>query len=265
MATNDHVPHVSRYVGFPTYAQKTGYPGGMSDEEVRRNAILARLPESEFAQLRPHLRLEHSEMKRAAYEPGKPIADVYFPLTSVYSVVAIADGQVQVEVATVGYEGMVGLPVYLGAASTPQASFCQIPGDTARIGVADFHQLLSRDGALHALLNRFTQATMVQVSQNVVCNRSHPTKVRMARWLLTTQDRVGRGEFPLTQEFLAQMLGVHRPTVSDPAQRLQSEGLIRYRRGVITVTDRDGLERTACECYRIVKSEFDDLRNHRGR
>jgi Mn-dependent DtxR family transcriptional regulator len=105
---------------------------------------------------------------------------------------------------------------------------------------------------------------MVQVAQNVVCNRGHPTDMRMARWLLTTQDRAGREEFPLTQEFLAQMLGVHRPTVSETAQRIQAQGLIRYSRGVIAIVDRDGLERTACECYRIIKDEFDDLRKHRS-
>jgi CRP-like cAMP-binding protein len=225
---------------------KTGYTPGMTEADFRRNAILAQLPESERAALLPHLRLEQSEIKRAAF-----------------SLVAVTSGQIQLEVATVGYEGMVGLPAYLGATSSPQAAFCQVPGHTLRVGVNDFRQALSRDGVLHALLNRFTQATMVQVSQNVVCNRSHSTEIRLARWLLTTQDRVGRDEFPLTQEFLAQMLGVHRPTVSDTAQRIQVEGLIRYRRGIITITDRDGLERRACECYRIVKAEFDDLRNHR--
>lgn len=233
------------------------------EQDVRRNAILAQLPEPELAELQPHLRLENTEIKRPAYEPGKPITDIYFPLTSVFSLVAVADGQVQLEVATIGYEGMVGLPVYLGATSSPQAAFCQIPGDTVQIGVEAFRRGLVRDGTLHALLNRFTQATMVQVSQNVVCNRSHSTEVRMARWLLTSGDRVGRDEFPLTQEFLAQMLGVHRPTVSDTAQRIQAQGFIRYRRGVITIADREGLEKKACECYRVVKAEFDDLRNHR--
>lgn len=237
----------------------------MTEEEVRRNAILAQLPHAEFAALQPHLRLEHSEIKRAAYEPGKPIADIYFPLTSVYSLVAMADGQIQLEVATVGHEGMVGLPVYLGATSSPQAAFCQIEGDTVRISVPDFRQALGRDGTLHALLNRFTQATMVQVSQNVVCNRSHSTEVRMARWLLTTRDRVGGDVFPLTQEFLAQMLGVHRPTVSETAQRIQAQGLISYRRGIITIADGPQLEQKACDCYRIVKAEFDDLRNHHRR
>jgi CRP-like cAMP-binding protein len=235
----------------------------MSQNDFRRNAILAQLPDAEFAALKPHLQLEQSEMKRPAYEPGKPITDIYFPLTSVYSLVAVVGGQIQIEVATIGHEGMVGLPAYLGATQSPQAAFCQVPGETVRMSVEEFREALSRDGALHELLNRFTQATMVQVSQNVVCNRTHSTEVRMARWLLTTQDRVGRDEFPLTQEFLAQMLGVHRPTVSETAQRIQAMGLIRYSRGVITITDRDGLERAACECYSIIKAEFDDLRNHR--
>jgi CRP-like cAMP-binding protein len=236
----------------------------MTDDELRRNAILGQLPHSEFSALRPHLRLEQAELKQQAYQPGQPITDIYFPVTAVYSVVAVADGKVVLEVATVGYEGMVGLPVYLGAASSPQGAFCQVPGATVRISSADLRQALSRDGALHELLNRFTQATMVQVAQNVVCNRSHTTDQRMARWLATTQDRVGHDEFPLTQEFLAQMLGVHRPTVSETARRIQFRGLIRYSRGVITVTDREGLVNAACDCYRILKREFDDLRNHRG-
>ncbi|MEZ0362170.1 Crp/Fnr family transcriptional regulator [Mycobacterium sp. pUA109] len=235
----------------------------MNDDDFRRNVILAQLPEREFGALRPHLCLEQSEIKRPAYEPGKPISDIYFPLTAVYSLVAIADGRVVLEVATIGYEGMVGLPVYLGATSSPQAAFCQVPGATVRISVDDFRRALGHDGVLHALMNRFTQATMVQVAQNVVCNRSHPTETRMARWLATTADRVGRDEFPLTQEFLAQMLGVHRPTVSETAQKIQARGLIRYRRGVITVTDRPELERAACECYHIIRAEFEDLRRHR--
>jgi CRP-like cAMP-binding protein len=233
----------------------------MTADEFRRNAILAQLPDSEYVQLKPHLRLEPSEMKHPAYEPGKPIADIYFPLSSVYSLVAVVDGRVGLEVATIGHEGMVGLPVYLGASSSPQAAFCQIPGDSARITVDEFRQALARDGTLHTLLNRFTQATMVQVAQNVVCNRSHSTEARMARWLLTTQDRVRSDEIRLTQEFLAQMLGVHRPTVSDTAQRIQDQELIRYSRGTIIIADRRRLERKACECYGIVKAEFDAITN----
>lgn len=231
----------------------------MSQDPFRRNAILQQLPDREYAKLRSHLRLEHAEMKQTAYQPGGAITDVYFPLSAVYSLVAGTGQGLAVEVATIGKEGFVGLPVYLGATSSPQTAFCQVPGDTAHLSTEQFRQALSRDGALHARLSRFTQATMVQVSQNVVCNRSHPAEMRMARWLLTTQDRVGRDEFALTQEFLAQMLGVHRPTVSETAQKIQAEGLIRYRRGVITITDRQRLHDKACDCYDVVKAEFDTI------
>ena len=235
----------------------------MTTDGFHRNAILAQLPEQEYSKLRPHLQLERPQIKHSAYRPGEAITDVYFPLSSVYSVVAVADGRVVLEVATIGHEGMVGLPVFLGATSSPQAAFCQVAGETARVSVSNFRQGLTRDGYLHGLLNRFAQATMVQISQNVVCNRTHPTEARMARWLLTTQDRVGREHFQLTQEFMAQMLGVHRPTVSDTAGRLQKDGLIRYSRGNMGIINRPDLERIACECYRIVKDEFDDLGRYR--
>lgn len=234
----------------------------MPEPDLRRNAILAQLPDHELAALQPDLHIERPGLRQSAYEPRKPIADIYFPLTSVYSLVAMAEEKIAVEVATIGYEGMVGLPVYLGAASSPQAAFCQIQGATARIAVDDFRRALSRDGALHALLNRFTQATMVQIAQNVVCNSTHPTDARMARWVVTTHDRVGSDEFPLTQEFLSQMLGVHRPTVLETAQRMQTEGSIRYSRSTMTIVDRRALERRTCACYRIVKAEFDDLRDN---
>lgn len=237
----------------------------MDSDALRRNVILGQLPDSEFSRLRPHLQVEDSGMKQVAYEPDEPIDDVYFPISSVFSVVAVTDGRIVLEVATIGSEGMVGLPVYLGASSSPQAAFCQVPGVTARVSVHHFREALTRDGALHSLLNRFTQATMVQIAQNVVCNRSHSTEARMARWLLTTQDRASRDEFPLTQEFLSQMLGVHRATVSDTARKLQAEELIRYSRGVITIAHRERLERTACECYGIVKREFDDIHDKRKR
>ncbi|OBK44067.1 Crp/Fnr family transcriptional regulator [Mycobacterium kubicae] len=233
----------------------------MTSDDFRRNALLGQLPEREYARMRPHLRLEQTRLKQSGYEPHTPIADVYFPLSSVFSLVAVTDRRIAVEVATIGHEGMVGLPVYLGAATSPQASFCQIAGETARISVADFQQALSGGGALHQLLNRYTQATMVQVAQNVVCNSTHPTDARMARWLLTTQDRVGADDMLMTQEFLSQMLGVHRPTVSETAQRIQEQGMMRYSRGTITILNRPALEEMACECYRIVRAEFDAIRN----
>jgi CRP-like cAMP-binding protein len=237
----------------------------MSTETLRRNAILAQLPEPEFDRVGERLELVDAEVRQQVFEPGAPIPAVYFPLSAVFSVVALAEERVLVEVATIGVEGMVGLPLFLGATSSPHASFFQVPGRAARLSADDLRRALTSDGALHRALNRFTQATMVQIAQNVVCNNTHSTEQRAARWLLTTQDRVGREQFPLTQEFLAQMLGVRRPTVSETARRLQSQGFIRYNRGVITISNRRGLERTTCHCYAIVKAEFDDITRTCGR
>jgi CRP-like cAMP-binding protein len=184
---------------------------------------------------------------------------VYFPISAVFFLVATAGERVVVEVATIGREGMVGLPLFLGVGSSPHACFCQVAGSAARLSAEGLRLALSGDGALHGLLNRYTQGTMVQIAQNVVCNIAHTAEQRACRWLLTTHDRVGRDQFPLTQDFLAQMLGVRRPTVSETASRLQADDLIRYRRGVMTICNRAALERMACPCYAVVKGEFDAM------
>jgi CRP-like cAMP-binding protein len=235
----------------------------VSEDGLERNAVLAALPASELSQISRDLDFVDAEIRHPVYEAGGPIAEVYFPLASVFSIVGMADDRVLVEVATIGREGMVGLPVFLGAASTPHAAFCQVAGPAVKITAHQLRRVLADDGVLHQALNRFTQATMVQIAQNVVCNTSHATIQRAARWLLTTRDRVGREEFSLTQEFLGQMLGVRRPTVSEVARQLQAEGLIRYRRGTMTVSDAAGLQQVACPCYAIVKAEFDLITGHR--
>ena len=229
----------------------------VSEDGLERNAILAALPADELDRLRRDLDLVDAQIREQVYEPGGAIPEVYFPLGSVFSMVGVADERVLVEVATIGREGMVGLPVFLGAASTPHAAFCQVAGPAVKVSAHRLRQVLTDDGALHEALNRYTQAAMVQIAQNVVCNGSHAATQRAARWLLTTRDRVGREEFLLTQEFLAQMLGVRRQTASEIARQLQADGLIRYGRGTITIADGPGLEKVACSCYGIVKAEFD--------
>jgi CRP-like cAMP-binding protein len=154
---------------------------------------------------------------------------------------------------------MVGLPLFLGANSSPHAAFCQVPGASVRLRASNLRGLLNNGGVLHGLLNRATQATMVQVAQNVVCNGSHDVEQRAARWLLTTHDRVRSDTFHLKQEFLAQMLGVRRPTVSQTARRLQERGLITYVRGRMHILDRAGLEAVTCQCYGIVRREFEAM------
>jgi CRP-like cAMP-binding protein len=231
----------------------------MSDDDIdmRRNAILGKLPRREFDRLRPSLELIDAEIRDQVYEPNKPITNAYFPVSSIYSMVGIADGEAVVEVATVGREGMVGLPIFLGQPTSPHAAFCQIAGPAVRMPADQLAAVVSDDGVLHGLLNQFTQATMIQIAQNVVCNSSHTLAQRTARWLLTTHDRIGRDNFMLTQQFLGQMLGARRPTVSQTASKLQDQGLIRYSRGTIVITDRPGLEHITCSCYAIVRAEFD--------
>jgi CRP-like cAMP-binding protein len=229
----------------------------MNHDELQGNAVLAALPGPELKRLARDVDVVDAEIRTQVYQPGGPIPEVYFPLGSVFSMVGMADERVLVEVATIGREGMVGLPVFLGTASSPHAAFCQVAGPAAKISSDHLRTVLADDGALHAALSRFTQATMVQIGQNVVCNSSHNAMQRAARWLLTTGDRVGSDKFLLTQEFLGQMLGLRRPTVSDTARQLQANGLIRYTRGQITITDRAGLHQTSCPCYAIVKADFD--------
>jgi CRP-like cAMP-binding protein len=162
-----------------------------------------------------------------------------------------------VEVATIGNEGMVGLPVFLGAESTPGQALAQVPGAALRMPAAVFRRAVPPGSPLHALLQRYTHALMVQMAQGVACNRLHPIAARAARWLLQTHDRVRTDAFPLTQEFLAEMLGTRRAAVSQAAGQLQRAGLITYTRGVITIRDRTRLEEAACACYGIIRTAYD--------
>lgn len=228
-----------------------------NEDDLRRNAILGALPENEFSRFAERVEILEVEMRQSVYEPDQSITEVYFPLTAVFSVVAVADRRVTVEVATIGREGMVGLPLFLGAHTSPHEAFCQIPGSAARLSGHDLGAMVNGDTQLRRVLNRFTEALIVQIAQNVVCNNAHNVDQRMCRWLLATHDRVGRDEFAITQDFLAQMLGVRRPTVSATAQGLQSRGLVRYSRGTLSIVDRPGLEGGACQCYALIKAQFD--------
>ena len=231
----------------------------MTEDQLRRNALLAALPVEEFERLAPMLEVIDVQIRHQVYRPREPITEVYFPLSAVFSMVGLAGDRVVVEVGTVGFEGMIGLPLFLGAGASPNAAFCQIAGAAARITSGDLTDFLTVDGALHRLLHRYTQSTMVQLAQNVVCNSAHPVEQRMSRWLLMSADRVRSDTFQLTQEFLARMLGVRRATVSETASKLQADGLVQYSRGVITIIDRQRLQDAACECYGILRREFDQV------
>jgi CRP-like cAMP-binding protein len=221
------------------------------------NRLLDALP----AKARDALPLERcdGELKDVLFEQDEPIRHVVFPTTCVCSMVTVLDDGGPIELATVGNEGVVGVPVFLGASSTNARGFVQIPGEYQRLPARAFRQAIDNGGQLHGLVQRYSQALFTQIAQNVACNRAHAVEQRCARWLLQTADRVGKEEFPLTQEFLGQMLGVRRATVNAAARALHDAGLITYRRGLITILDRAGLEAASCECYAIVAREFERL------
>ena len=231
----------------------------MEHPDPRTNAILQSLPADEYERLVAMCEPLEVEVRHEVYTPDTQIDDLYFPLGCVFSHVALVDDDIVVEVGTIGREGVVGLPAFLGTTRSPNSVFCQVPGPALRLATEDLFRMLQDDGTLHNRLHRYTQALIIQLAQNVGCNRVHTIEERAARWLLMTQDRVGADQFELTQQFLAQMLGVRRPTVSLTAGILQNAGLIRYTRGNITITDRDGLLEAACDCYRIIRDQFDRL------
>lgn len=228
------------------------------------NRLLAALPGDEYAHLMPFLEAFEPPREHVFYEPNEPISHVYFPISGIASLLMFGrhdDDADAVEVATVGNEGMVSIPVFLGQDTTPGRALMQVPGTVLRMPVADFRQeVVDVPGShLQVVLQRYTHALMVQMSQGVACNRLHTVEQRAARWLLTTRDRVGGPTYPLTQEFLAQMLGVRRASVSEVASALQADGLITYSRGIITILDPEGLEAQACVCYRKIHDVFDQM------
>jgi CRP-like cAMP-binding protein len=227
----------------------------LEDPDDRGNRLLAAVPAADRRRMQERMEPVKFDLRQPVYEPGKPIEYVYFPLTAVISMLAVMDDGQAVEVATMGNEGMAGLPVFLGATTSPDLAFAQIPGRALRMPAGEFRELANGAGVVQALLQRYTQAFFVQLAQGAACNRLHSLDQRLARWLLMTHDRVGQDQFPLTQEFMAQMLGVRRATVTEAAGRLQQAGLITYRRGIITILDRPGLEAASCECYRIITAE----------
>jgi CRP-like cAMP-binding protein len=232
---------------------------GSPDHDPRRNQLLAGLERAELDRVTGMLEPFEATIRASIYQPGEPIEYVYFPLHCVFSLVA-GVGDDTVEVNTIGNEGMVGLPVFLGAGASPNSAFCQVPGPALRMRahhLVDF--LAAGDGSMHSRLHRYTQATIVQLAQSVACNQLHNTEQRTARWLLTTRDRVAGDTFPMTQDFLAQMLGVRRATVSGVAAALQEAGMIAYSRGMMSIVDNAALEDATCECYAIVHEEYAEL------
>lgn len=226
-----------------------------------KNRLLQRLDSGIRKSLLPHLKLVELGIKQFVYEPNRPIANVYFPIDGVISLLAPPEAGSSIEVATIGNEGFAGLPLFLGAKRSPGSCFSQVPGKALRMSAAHFLAAIKNNGNLTAILHLYTQALMIQISQGTACNRAHTIQQRCARWLLLTHDRVGRDEFLLTQEFLGQMLGIRRASVGEIATALQKRGLIKYSRGQLQITNRKGLESVSCVCYSIIRKEYDRLLN----
>ena len=231
------------------------------DNPVRRNLLLSLIPKEELEQIEPHLEQVDFKLRQSVYLDGQANEFAVFPHAGVLSMISLPHQErgLLVEIATIGYEGMVGVSLLLGGNNTPGECFCQVPGQAARIPARKFEELVDALPTFRKVLLRYTQALITQISQGAACNRMHPIEERCARWLLMSQDRVGADHFHLTQEFLAQMLGVRRPSVSVAASMLQKAGLITYSRGLIVITNRKGLEAASCNCYHVIKEEFERL------
>ncbi|GIH98846.1 Crp/Fnr family transcriptional regulator [Planobispora takensis] len=230
-----------------------------TEADMRGNRVLAAVPRPELDRLAEHLEPVTLKVGDMLYEIGGSVPHVYFPLTAVLSLITdVGNGHGHfVEVATVGDEGLAGLPVFLGAGPPSERATVQIAGSALRIGAEQFrHDVVVLDGGLQTAIQRYVQAMFTMMARNAACNRAHNIRQRCARWLLMTADRVHSDSFSLTQEFLAQMLGVRRASVSEVATALAADGCIRYSRGTIDVTDHERLQEHACSCYAVIRDAF---------
>jgi CRP-like cAMP-binding protein len=231
---------------------------------LEENRLLRALPVEQYEEIVRHLEPIELSNWQVLWQPNAIIQSLYFPRTCVISLLMPLADEQPVEAATIGREGVAGTPVVLGARSTSAQAIAQVPGTAARLDAERYmKQLRPADGTLFQLLLRSAQALHEQTAQSVACNRRHPIEERCARWLLMTQDRVGADQFPLTQDFLAFMLGVRRASVTVAAGMLQQAGLIRYSRGRIAVMDRAGLEAASCECYQVVQQRYEQILQER--
>lgn len=232
------------------------------------NQLLAALPTAEFERLSPHLELVPMLLGEFLYESGGQLQHVYFPTTAIVSLHYVMENGASAEVAGVGNEGILGISLFMGGDTTPNSAVVQTAGYGYRLKAQLMMQEFNRAGLMMRLLLRYTQALMTQMSQTAVCNRYHSVEQQLCRLLLLTLDRMSSNELVMTQELVASMLGVRREGITEAAGKLQHAGFIRYRRGHITVIDRSGLEARVCECYDVVKKEFNrllsDVRNRQG-
>jgi CRP-like cAMP-binding protein len=226
---------------------------------ARLNLLLAALPAADYDALAPSLERVPMPLGQAVYESGAPQGYVYFPTDSIVSMLYVLADGASAEIAVTGREGLVGIALFMGGETTPSRAVVQSAGEGYRLRAAVLKSQFERGGALQYLLLRFTQALITQMTQTAVCNRHHSVDQQLCRWLLLSLDRLPGDELVMTQELIANMLGVRREGVTEAAGKLQDKGLIAYSRGRITVLDRAQLEARVCECYAVVKKEYDRL------
>ena len=225
----------------------------------RKNKLLDALPEAALLRWLPQLESVDMPLGSVLYESGGELSHVYFPTTAIVSLLYVMEDGASAEIAVVGNEGIVGISLFMGGESTPSRAVVQSAGKGFRLQAALMKSEFNRAGPVLHLLLRYTQALITQMAQTAVCNRHHSLDQQLCRWLLLSLDRLLGNELVMTQELIANMLGVRREGVTEGALKLQNAGLIRYARGRITVIDRGGLEERSCECYAVVKKEYDRL------
>ena len=239
-----------------------------STHDPNQNHLLAALLDADFDRLAPHLEMVPMLLGDVLYESGGKLQHVYFPTTAIVSLHYVLENGGSSEIAGVGNEGILGVSLFMGGDTTPSRAVVQTGGHGYRLKAQTLMEEFNRAGPVMRLLLRYTQALITQMSQTAVCNRHHSVEQQLCRWLLLTLDRFPHNELTMTQELIANMLGVRREGVTEAAGKLQSNGFINYRRGHITVVDRAGLERKVCECYGVVKKEFarllSDVRQRQG-
>ncbi len=240
-------------------AKKRSSAAAIERHSPRQNHLLDALPSEDYVRLEPHLELIPMRLGDVLYEPGSQLRYVYFPTTSIVSLLYVMEDGASAEIAIVGNEGILGISLFMGGETTPSRAVVQSAGHGYRLRAQLLKNEFGRFGAMLHLLLRYTQALITQMSQTAVCNRHHSIDQQLCRWLLLSLDRLSSSELSMTQELIANMLGVRREGVTEAAGNLQDAGLIRYRRGRISVLDRPGLESRCCECYQVVKTEFDRL------
>lgn len=228
-------------------------------DSPQNNALLASLPPDEFQRWQPELELVDLPLGQVLYESGTTLRHVYFPTTAIVSLLYVMENGASAEIAVVGKEGVVGISLFMGGETTPSRAVVQSAGQGFRLNSRALKSEFNRGGPVLHLLLRYTQALITQMTQTAVCNRHHTLDQQLCRWLLLSLDRLRGNELVMTQELIANMLGVRREGVTESALQLQKAGLIRYARGHITVLDRQGLEKRTCECYAVVKKEYDRL------